>query len=792
MDLVTQQHMVDQLIPLLRERDFDAIFHRMTKDQNSDNCLLIKLEIKRRCSPCRRLIDMRDGWGDTCMPHEFGGITHFMPPDAISLFQSQCYLYHDRYTLGVYEYLTSWRKQPQGRVDSQPLPAPNPFLPYDVNAIRFASYYGRRQERMHFSSQVVIRLADGEKLFARTSDLSLGGARIAVSRLPSYQTGVQVELFFTGLARDHAHPILNEGVCYQILGEESRDDKYWLRLMRVGHHPEFDAFLKNFITHNKIRYRVSVDYLISAALIKGYEQFYLPRMTGMPLFFSVGDTPTLEAALRTENNQHLLEYWRDEKNRDTLSQLFSADRMKQLCPAPGTTTETVIYSFTHSVRSHLYFFSATAQELAQSGLTELFFHVGARRPSWRVFKFSLEACTLNEADIGNPQGLESSPLQDILLQERLAQLGYVGLLQEISLESQRDDFEQTEGIAHNANELQRFGHRQTLHPFDIETLHYIQLRKESRYIHKTAVAIRYHDQSLLGWTRDISAHGLQVELENPFEGKQDDVVTIALPRLQALAKGTDLQHLSYRLVSLNLTRTVLHLHIEGDSDRHTGRQFFSLLIESNRSKLKAVQEQRRYRGLARALRNIYSHHLFCSPIYLNKLKGITKLTSIGKSARPRHLDNLLRTCAEQKGQDNLYPLFQEELFNELLLNPLLTIEREDRPHEDEVYVAHVQANGDQPLFTSRLASSFANVAEKREFIEQALQQGAFYSVRVGISRTGRPDTNFIANELDYVAKFAIHKAAKLEEDLWSVIGVGELTDTTAATLLRLGITDPII
>lgn len=73
------------------------------------------------------------------------------------------------------------------------------------------------------------------------------------------------------------------------------------------------------------------------------------------------------------------------------------------------------------------------------------------------------------------------------------------------------------------------------------------------------------------------------------------------------------------------------------------------------------------------------------------------------------------------------------------------------------------------------------------FIELARQQGEFYSVLVGISRTGRPDTSFIAGELDYIAKFAIHKAKKLEEELWSVVGVGELTDTTEATLFRLGI-----
>lgn len=61
------------------------------------------------------------------------------------------------------------------------------------------------------------------------------------------------------------------------------------------------------------------------------------------------------------------------------------------------------------------------------------------------------------------------------------------------------------------------------------------------------------------------------------------------------------------------------------------------------------------------------------------------------------------------------------------------------------------------------------------------------SVRLFLSRTGRPDVDFIAGELDYVAKYAIHKARQLEETLWSVAGICDLMDTTAATLYRLKI-----
>ena len=70
----------------------------------------------------------------------------------------------------------------------------------------------------------------------------------------------------------------------------------------------------------------------------------------------------------------------------------------------------------------------------------------------------MEACTLREADLDNPQG-GASQLQDRLLRERLAQLGYVGMLREINLDNQRDEFQRETGQDPlNANALQRFGH----------------------------------------------------------------------------------------------------------------------------------------------------------------------------------------------------------------------------------------------------------------------------------------------------------------------------------------------
>lgn len=58
-------------------------------------------------------------------------------------------------------------------------------------------------------------------------------------------------------------------------------------------------------------------------------------------------------------------------------------------------------------------------------------------------------------------------------------------------------------------------------------------------------------------------------------------------------------------------------------------------------------------------------------------------------------------------------------------------------------------------------------------------------MRLYISRTGRPDTDYLSNELKYVSQYAIHKAKDLENAIWSVAGVGDIIDITDEALNHL-------
>ncbi len=785
MDNNTPHPLLDQLIPLLAEPDFDELFARLTQAESTNTRFLLKMELKRRASPCIRILDMRARYPS--IPYVFAGIQHFMSQDDIEVFQTQLRLYQGRYTMGVYEAVLEAQKLRQhSPLEPEEDPNANPRR-FEVDAIRFASYYGRREERMHFSSTVKLHLANGATYPAKTSDISLGGVKLSLGFPLAYEVGELCQVSFDGLQKESPSALLKRPINYQILGDETREEKYWLKLLRVDENAELDQYFQQFIDSNKLRYRISIDYLLSSAEVKGYEQYYLPRITGLPLFFSDGkeERITLRHVLRTENNQHELEYWRNERNEDMLSGLFMETRMRQLLAQPGALKQTIIYCFTHTVRSHIYFFSATQEELEESGLKELFFAVGACRPSWRVFKLDLEAVHLNESELDNL--LADKQIQvhyEEVLRQKLLKIGFVGLLQAIDEDSQRRDYLSSPPDELLPNRLQIYGHPIYVPGFELELLHYTQLRKEPRYLHKTAISVKCNGQIIIGWTRDISTYGLQVELEHPLACEREEVVRISLPKLQEMSRSFHLNDLPYRVVNSNTTHTVLHLCIDGDAIGHEGRRFFNLLIESNSNKLKTTKELRRLRGMATALRNLYTHHLFNYPLYLSRTQG-SRLGALGCIDRPRSLHKLFSELTIEKAF-NLMPLFQHGILKDALLQPLRRLQREDKPLSFEVFISRQTDREGNVEFNSQLEQDFSDTREKKQFVQQAMKRGSFTSVRLFASRTGRPDVEFIANELDYIAKYAIHKARHLEETLWSVMAVCDLVDTTTATLYRLG------
>jgi hypothetical protein len=118
------------------------------------------------------------------------------------------------------------------------------------------------------------------------------------------------------------------------------------------------------------------------------------------------------------------------------------------------------------------------------------------------------------------------------------------------------------------------------------------------------------------------------------------------------------------------------------------------------------------------------------------------------------------------------------------------MKRQDPPSIRELLVrVKRNAQSAKDAISIELSNALHKETSRRAFIEATLEEDLLFAYRIYISRTGRPDVDYIAKELKYVGNYAIHRAKVLEEELWGVIGVGDAIDITDEMMARYGYTE---
>src|SRR5690606_8947972 len=133
-------------------------------------------------------------------------------------------------------------------------------------------------ERMNYAIEVEMEL-NKQRITASTSDLSVSGCKVKLTKPVKVNAGAELKLYFTGLEQEFMLG-LSDGVIYKVVDTESQGQNHYLRLQRLqdGNEQQFADFLQKFITGNKRRYKVNLDSVCHSMRTKGYEQFYLPRL----------------------------------------------------------------------------------------------------------------------------------------------------------------------------------------------------------------------------------------------------------------------------------------------------------------------------------------------------------------------------------------------------------------------------------------------------------------------------------------------------------------------------------
>ncbi|SNY46602.1 PilZ domain-containing protein [Arsukibacterium tuosuense] len=812
-DLKEYVGVIERMKSLMNSAEFDQVFSLLTSDLPKSKQFLLKMELKRMAQPCDYFIDLRGHVDGEVRPFVYREKTHYMDDKAIQIFENGIKQYGG-YTLGVYEevmnadnnFRVMHKKETAQRVKSalqtnesgdDNSSAATPGEQGAAKLVTFGHYVNRTEERMNFGIDVEVKINDS-RFVATTSDLSISGCKLKIPKGRTAEPGDTVTINFTGLEQEFTLDI-PQGIQYTLVDVEQLDKvNYWrLKKLPTEQDQNFSNFLEKFIHGNKRRYKVNLDNTTDAVTTKGYEQFYLPRLNSLPVYLAVNEgAVSPRFALTTDYNKSVWHYFLDEQQRSVLITLLSVKRLKPLLAQPGPERSTILYCFTHAAKGKLYYYSATAEELlAAPELRDTFFGFGATKPSWRVFHLNLIKTTAQHATATftlpkaqqKTEQAEAKPVLSPLVQGVIKNLRYIASLTDISANN-AVNYQQYNYNPANLSQLNQFGHRKLAQvpPCEAIPVQYINLRAESRYLYKTTVQLHQNEQMVAGFSRDFSTGGLQIETVEPVKYNKGDIVQLDLVDLQKITSKHQLTQLPYEVMAVSKSHTIMNLRALPTEDGHTGKQFFQQLIQNNRAKLTLAEETPKYPGLSEALRSMYLKALNNFAFYLHR-KGIRyELNVIAQGATPNALHTLLLQHSKN-GPLDLELLLKNSTANLQFAQQLKAMKRFDPPKSYELYIK-------APRTTATSAASlesyydyeFDNEQQKQAFITNTLREATLFAFRLFLSRTGRPDTDYIAREISYISVYAIHRAKTLEEELWSVAGVGDAVDISKELAWRYG------
>jgi hypothetical protein len=818
-DLLPYLGIIERLKPLLNTNEFSEVFTILTQEIPKPKQFLLKMELKRLGQPCNYYIDLRGRVDGEVRPFEHGGKTHYMDDTAIKAFERGLKRY-GQYTLGLYEevmntdnnYRVRHKQETEQRlqaviagdplVNKDATPEPEPAQDKaGPRIVQFASYCSRGEERMNFTIDIAVELDDGETFQASTVDLSVSGSKLKVPGSRRLQSGQKIALHFTGLEQEFALG-LSHGIPYQVIDSEIVDRSQYVRVKRLPLADErgFTDFLKQFIHGNKRRYKVNLDNTLDAVIVKGYEQFYLPRIASLPVFLAVRDgLPVPVCALTTENNRQHVQYFQDERQQSVLMQILSGKRLKACLQKAPAERSTILYCFTHAAKGKLFFYSATADELAhQPQLQSVFFGFGAQKPSWRVFHLVVHRThpqdshiLLSLPDTADHEIQKLNQPPPPIVQQFIQDFRYIAALTEINHNESNLLYQQISFDETLLSQLKIFGHPKLddMPPLEAVAVQYVNLRAEGRFLYKTRVLLKINNQQYIeAHTRDFSSRGLQIETHEQIAYQKGDKVQLALPDMQKISSKYGLQDLEYEVMAVSKNQLIMNLRIVEQNVPHQGRLFFEQLIKNNRAKLTMAEETPKFAGLGQALRNMYVKALNSFPFFMHRHGIRYDLNVLGQGAEPNNLHRLLSVLAEDKNKPNLQPLLKNSATNLHFANQLKGMKRQDPPRVYEVFIRYRQNQQKmEQSFVTEFDFDLKTTQAKHFFIQDALANDLLFAFRIHLSRTGRPDTEHINKELSYISVYAIHKAKVLEEELWSVVGVGDVIDISDEVLLRFSI-----
>ncbi|EDP58672.1 PilZ domain-containing protein [Vibrio sp. AND4] len=774
--------LAERLIPVYGADDFDFILGQLTEGEPPSAKILVKMELNRVMAPCKKSIDLRGRVKGECREYLLDGISHWLDDVAFNAYHKNLKKYGG-YTDGVWEALVNTRNnfrvmsKNNDKNEERSLTDPNsPFLAEPVHL----GYDLKRQEkRLKVQSQVEIVCSKEQVIHGLSIDLSCSGAKFKVPSAFKYSLGEIIQVTFTEFASQSQITGVEKPITYRVLAVEDcfeNDAIRYLRTVRLTETNIISRVIDEALSSTTKRARHDNQDKIIRARTRGYEHIALKHTGNLPLFFEGYD---LKLAILTPNNQKIWQYWHDERNQQTFGSLFNPERMASLITPGARGATNVLYSFTHEHEDRTYFYSMLRPEATREQ-RQLFWHLGAKRNSWRAFRISI--FELSEQEKNDLAAFSSE------LAESSQKLTHVGILQEIADEKSGQDYLLTEKPRVPTNTLNAFRHLRKVigSPkgiyFDAQSR-----RKEPRYQFKTPLELDINNTKITGFTLDISKRGLGLKLNEPTALRLGQEVQINFRELQLYNTKLPLSNVPYRVIRVSPDGRGIQLVIDEQSKTMCVIAFFNSIIDHNQGKLIPQEEMLPSNALLERLHSMLLSRMPSTPIFISRCNTSSLKTPVIGINFPlmKHIELYARLGHDR--QYSLEPLFKSRS-NTLIAEPIKRIDGAQARHQD-LYISVNKVGHKITALESKLQQDFANVKERIQFIKKARMMGELYAIRISTAPIFDPMTSLLHRDLSDLTQFGVHQASKLEKELTALVGYSEFEDITEEVIIRLELTE---
>lgn len=772
------QALIEQLKPVLRQSNFDALFERVTQQLPRTERFLLKMELSRLNQSSTQSIDLRHKVTGNCEQVEVGGVYHFLTPPLEEQLRQLVKLYGERLTVGAVEDLLASVRKPQAYAPTVSTKS-NVLGPGEMEMLALGYYVMRKEMRRTFSTEITVWQNSNEKFLGITLDLSIGGCKIRTETDFHLSPKLPVFIQFVALEKEFVIPTLEQGLQYQLLGTEERKGYQYLRLRRHNATPEQDQELEHVLQASSLRTVPEINHLLATTRSHGYERHLLPTLRCISIAYGFEGQPVKLKpllALQTQSNQQFFDYWVNDQAINQLPSVLTEKRITALQQHADDPAHSVIFSFHILQNNQKLFFTATLAELQQVKMVDAFLQVAAGQPSFRIHQIAQHEVDKNDLNRALRNPINSRPFEPLVLQ-LLLETRLVITVQ--PLDTDISNY-QTRTAQQDPNLLRQYG-MPRLQENAIRTVatKHFDMRREARYNFNTTIQIKQgFNTTIAAQTVDLSSRGMKVKLEqkNPFS--QDKPVDVDFPQLQAMAGKIKMAGIQYNIVGDGDDGTVLRLAVV-EAKTYQGQRFITELLTKNSDRLMQTGSSKQNHQLIEGIKNLTLPRLPGLPFFIHKRHNQLLPDLLGCSNSKMPL--LVKLNPDGKTPVKLNWLLSYEpivdLIDEVVKSEPL------RSQQLQLAIA---------LPTETAAAEFrlvdkTNSEDLRKFMLVTIAKKRLLGLQIDLFTATEPDLEYLQADLSAISGHALHRARELEKMLWQVKGCGHFTDITDELLCRTGL-----